>query len=105
MLQSYDTFNTALSIGDIVVVGTHSLDAMITHSGEFYECRITDIEPIPNGPYGDILYLDKDMYGRNLRNEVIINRLGKYKANDLKAVESETETIQIFSKGVIKVTP
>ena len=102
-MKSYDTFNNELSIGDIVVVGSHSLDAMITYSGEFYECRITDIEKIEHGPYGDILSLRKDKYGRNLRNEVILNKNGKFRANDLKAIETETELIQIFSQGVIKV--
>jgi hypothetical protein len=101
-MKSYDTFNTELSIGDVVVVGYYE-EAMTTYSGEFYECQILDILPIPEGPYGDILYLKKNKYGRNIRQEVTLNKNGRFNSSDLKAVETETELIQIFSRGVIKV--
>jgi hypothetical protein len=102
-VESKDTFGQILKIGDSVVVGTYKLEAIITYSGEFYECEIENIDPIPNGPYGDLLYLKKNKYGRNLKKEVTQNRLGKYRDRDLEIVETETEDIQIWSWGVIKI--
>jgi len=103
-MTSFDTFHKVIEIGDTVVVGSHSLDAMITYSGEFYECEVMDIDPIEYGPYGDILYLKKDKYGRNLQREVILNKQGKFSEVDVTAVDNEYEMIQIFSQGVIKVS-
>ena len=102
-MKSFDTFRKEIEIGDIVVIGSHQLDSIITYSGEFYECRVKNIEPIPHGPFGDILYLKKPKYGRNCENQVILNRDGNFRANDLEAVENEYEDIQMFSTGVIKV--
>ncbi len=103
-MKSFDTFRNEIVIGDKVVVGSHNLDAMITYSGEFYECEVMDIDEIPNGPYGDILYLKKDKYGRNLKREVILNKSGKFSSVDMKATDNEYEMIQIFSFGVIRIS-
>ena len=102
MLQAYDTFKKPIVIGDTVVIGSFE-QQMTTHTGDFYECLVIGIEKIENGPFGDILILDKNKYGRNLHDEVVLNKLGKYSHVDLDAVENEREEIQIFSNGVIKI--
>lgn len=101
-MTSYDTFKNPITIGDTVVVGQHSCEA-ITYTGDFYECIVLDIEKTENGPFGDILHLKKDKYGRNLKDEVTSNKSGEYSTLDLKAVESEVEYIKIFSNAVITV--
>lgn len=102
MLKSRDTFGNEIQIGDIVIVGSHRLDALTTYIGDFYECKVIDIEPIEQGPYGDILSLEKKSVGRNLEKEVIMNKGGKYSNHDLNAT-NDKYNIEIFSFGVIKI--